>query len=101
MPDGKYRIGKSAVSIVDGVCRDRHGNLAGSTVTLETELRNLMRYTGHPYDRVLQCATLNPSKVLGLEKHKGFIGAGGGADLVVLDSEYCVVQTYVGGQPVL
>jgi N-acetylglucosamine-6-phosphate deacetylase len=100
MPDGEYRISKFAVSIKDGVCRNRQGNLAGSTVTLDLELRNLMKYSGYPYARVLQCATLNPARVLGLEKHKGLIAPGADADLVALDAEYRVVQTYVRGRPV-
>jgi N-acetylglucosamine-6-phosphate deacetylase len=88
------------VSIIDGVCRNRQGNLAGSTVTLDAELRNLMKYSGQPYARVLPCATLNPARVLGLEKHKGLIAPGADADLVALDPEYRVVQSYVGGRPV-
>jgi N-acetylglucosamine-6-phosphate deacetylase len=100
MPDGEYRISNFAVSIIDGVCRNRQGNLAGSTVTLDAELRNLMKYSGQPYARVLPCATLNPARVLGLEKHKGLIAPGTDADLVALDPEYRVVQSYVGGRPV-
>jgi N-acetylglucosamine-6-phosphate deacetylase len=100
MPDGKYGFGKFAVSIVGGVCRNQQGSLAGSTVTLETAVRNLMRFTGQSYAKALQCATLNPARCLGLEKNKGHIVPGADADLVVLDSEYRVVQTYVGGQPI-
>ena len=65
MPDGNYRIHEFDVTIVGGVCRDQQGNLAGSTVTLETELRNLSRYTRQPYAKVLLCATLNPARQLG------------------------------------
>jgi N-acetylglucosamine-6-phosphate deacetylase len=101
MPDGNYRIHKFDVTIVDGVCRDQQGNLAGSTVTLETELRNLMRFTGQPYAKVLPCATLNPARQLGLEKRKGVIAPGADADLVALDAAYHVVQAYVRGRSVL
>ena len=101
MPDGNNRISNFDVAIVDGVCRDEQGNLAGSTVTLDAELRNLMRYTGQPYAKVLQCATLNPARQLGLERRKGVIAPEADADLVALDAEYRVVQTYVGGRPVL
>jgi len=101
MPDGNYRIYEFDVTIVDGVCRDQQGNLAGSTVTLDAELRNLMKYTGHSYAEVLPCATSNPARLLGLEKRKGVIAPGADADLVALDAEYRVVQTYVAGRPVL
>jgi N-acetylglucosamine-6-phosphate deacetylase len=101
MPDGNYRICEFDVAIVDGVCRDQQGNLAGSTVTLDAELRNLMKYTGHSYAEVLPCATSNPARLLDLEKRKGVIAPGADADLVALDAEYRVVQTYVAGRPVL
>ena len=100
MPDGNYRIYEFDVSIVNGICRDQQGNLAGSTVTLDTELRNLMKYTGQPYAKVLPCATLIPARQLNLEKRKGVIAPGADADLVALDSQYRVVQTYIGGRPV-
>jgi N-acetylglucosamine-6-phosphate deacetylase len=101
MPDGQYFLGNADVDIVDGVCRTRGGALAGSTASLDTELRNLMNFTGHSYAEVLPSATFNPARLLGLEKRKGVIAPGADADLVALDSEYRVVQTYVKGQPVI
>ena len=100
MPDGEYFLSNFEVSIVNGVCRTRGGVLDGSTTTLAAELRNLMNFTGSTYAQVLRCATLNPARLLGLEKRKGQIAPGADADLVILDSEYRVVQTYVGGRPV-
>ncbi len=101
MPDGSYPLGEFMVQVGGGVCRAVGGVLAGSTLTLDAALRNLASFTGLSYERCLPCATLNPAKILGLEKHKGVIAPGADADLVVLDRNYFVTQTYVRGRAAL
>ncbi len=89
------------VHVAGGVCRTVEGNLAGSTVTMDAAVRNLAHYSGLTYAECLRCATLNPAKILGLEKQKGVIAPGADADLAILDRNYFVTQTYVRGRPVL
>jgi N-acetylglucosamine-6-phosphate deacetylase len=101
MPDGKYRLGGFSVVVTGGVCRNDDGNLAGSTVTLDAAVRNLAAFTGASFQSCLPCATLNPARLLGIEKRKGIIAAGADADLAVLDKNFYVTQTYVRGRPVL
>lgn len=101
MPDGKYRLGSFSVFVTGGVCRTEEGNLAGSTATMDSNLRNLAAFTGASFESCLPCATLNPARLLGIEKQKGVIAAGADADLVVMDKNYYVTQTYVRGRPVL
>jgi N-acetylglucosamine-6-phosphate deacetylase len=101
MPDGNYRLGNFTVHVAGGVCRTVEGNLAGSTITLDAALRNLASFTGFTYQECLPCATLNPARMLGLEKQKGVIAPGADADLAILDRDYYVTQTYVRGRPVL
>ena len=101
MPDGNYRLGNFTVHVAGGVCRTVEGNLAGSTITLDAAVRNLATFTGFTYQECLACATLNPARLLGLEKQKGVITAGADADLAILDRDYYVTQTYVRGRPVL
>jgi N-acetylglucosamine-6-phosphate deacetylase len=101
MPDGNYRLGNFTVHVAGGVCRTVEGNLAGSTVTLDAALRNLANFTGLSYRQCLPCATLNPARILDLEKTKGVIAPGADADLVILDPSHYVTQTYVRGRPVL
>ncbi len=101
MPDGNYRLGNFKVHVAGGVCRTVEGNLAGSTVTLDAAVRNLVQFTGLGYQECLPAATLNPARILGIEKQKGSIEAGADADLAVLDRSYFVTQTYVRGRPVL
>ena len=42
MPDGKYKLGGLEVTVSGGVCRDADGRLAGSTLTLDRALRNIV-----------------------------------------------------------
>lgn len=101
MPDGNYRLGNFTVHMAGGVSRTAEGNLAGSALTLDAALRNLASFTGISYKQCLPCATLNPARIVGMEKQKGVISPGADADLAVLDQNHFVTQTYVRGRPVL
>lgn len=97
MPDGHYRLGGMNIRVAGGVCRTDEGNLAGSSLTLDAALRNFASFTLSDVPACLRCATLNPAKILGIEKQKGAIAPGADADLAVLDRNYYVTQTYVRG----
>jgi N-acetylglucosamine-6-phosphate deacetylase len=101
MPDGKYRLGGFPVIVTGGICRTEEGTLAGSTATMDATVRNLAAFTGASFQSCVACATLNPARLLGIEKQKGVIAAGADADLVVLDKNHYVTQTYVRGHAVL
>lgn len=83
MPDGPYRLGTLDVIVKDGVCRNREGRLAGSTLTLDRALRRMVSL-GVPLLEAVQMATLHPARRLGLAGRKGVIAAGADADLVLL-----------------
>jgi N-acetylglucosamine-6-phosphate deacetylase len=85
MPDGKYRLGTFEVSVSGGVPRNADGKLAGSTLTLDRALRNIVAL-GVPLAEALSMLTANPARLLGLEKKKGALVPGADADLVLLDS---------------
>ena len=101
MPDGNYRLGDFMVHVAGGVSRTVEGNLGGSTLTLDAAVRNLAEFTGRSFKDCLPCATLNPARIVGLEKQKGVIAPGADADLAILDQNHYVTQTYVRGRPAL
>jgi N-acetylglucosamine-6-phosphate deacetylase len=73
------------------------GTLAGSTLTMDRAFQVLVRHIGlTPVDAAIMCAT-TPARELGLVGH-GVIAPDAVADLVVLDSDLSVVQTYVAGR---
>jgi len=97
MPDGEYALGNSSVQVQGGVCRDAEGRLAGSTLTQDRALRNLIQWTGMRVDDALLGLTANPAQALSLDG-RGRIEAGAFADLTLLDKNLDVERTYVGGK---
>src|SRR5258708_36600703 len=70
MPDGKYMLGGFEVTVTGGVCRNADGVLAGSTLTLDRALRNIVGL-GIPLPDAVRMLTLNPPTLLGIEFKKG------------------------------
>lgn len=99
MPDGSYRLGGHTVDVAGGVCRDGEGRLAGSTLTQEIAFKNFTAWSGWPFEDALLGLTLNPARALQLEG-KGSLEAGADADVAILDREFRVVMTFVGGKKV-
>ena len=73
------------------------GGLAGSTLRLNDGLRILVEEAMVPFNYAINACTINPAKCLGIDDRKGSIMVGKDADIVVLDTDYSVVQTYCNG----
>ncbi len=71
--------------------------LAGSTLRINKGLQLLVEQAGVPFDYALNACTLNPARALRIDDRKGKICTGYDADLVVLDNNYDVIQTYARG----
>jgi N-acetylglucosamine-6-phosphate deacetylase len=84
MPDGKYMLGGFEVTVSGGVCRNAEGTLAGSTLTLDRALRNIVAL-GIPLPDAVRMLTLNPAILLGIEYKKGSLRVGADADILLLD----------------
>ena len=72
--------------------------LAGSTLQLNKGLKILIEDALVPVNYAINSCTLNPANCLGIADRKGSIRVGKDADLVVLDDDYSVIQTYCMGQ---
>ena len=96
MPDGKYRLGSFEITVSGGVCRNAEGRLAGSTLTLDRALRNVITL-GVPLEAALPMVTANPARQIGLGDRKGVLAAGADADLVALDANLEVAGVMTGG----
>ena len=72
--------------------------LAGSTLRLNNGLKILVEEALVPVNYAINSCTLNPATCLGIEDRKGSIRVGKDADIVVLDDDYSVVQTYCMGE---
>jgi len=96
MPDGNYRLGNFEVSVKDGVARNSEGKLAGSTLTLDRAVRNLVAL-GVPLTDAIRMATVLPARRLGLAGKKGIIAEGADADLVALTPDLRVAAVMTRG----
>ena len=94
MPDGSYQLGTLEVELKDGRCT-RDGNLAGSALTMDRAVRNVMKFAGLDLQQAVRAASLNPAKTAGIKK--GTIEAGADADFVVLTASGEVRATIVKG----
>ena len=96
LPDGRYKLGVNDVVVEDGDAKLLNGVRAGSTLTMARAMRNLMAFTGRGPEGVSPLLSANPAALMGWTD-KGEIAVGRDADLVLLDGEYNVVRTAVGG----
>jgi N-acetylglucosamine-6-phosphate deacetylase len=98
MPEGSYPLGDKMIVVKDGECRDLDGRLAGSTLTLDRSVRNLVQWYKLPLHEAIAAASASPARSMRMEGEKGVISPGADADLVFLDSGLDVMKTMVGGQ---
>ncbi|HMD39550.1 MAG TPA: N-acetylglucosamine-6-phosphate deacetylase [Candidatus Acidoferrum sp.] len=96
MPDGKYMLGTFEVTVSGGICRNAEGKLAGSTLTLDRALRNIVAL-GVPLASAARMLTLNPATLLGIEFKKGSLRTGADADIVLLDERLQLAGVWVRG----
>lgn len=96
MPDGCYRLGWLEVEVKDGKCL-ADGKLAGSVLTMDRAIRNIMRFADWDLQQALRLATANPAAVVKLQD-RGRLEAGARADFVVLNSAGEVLRTVIAGQ---
>jgi N-acetylglucosamine-6-phosphate deacetylase len=99
MPDGKYMLGGFEVTVTGGICRNAEGKLAGSTLTLDRALRNVVAL-GVPLQDTLRMLTVNPATLLGIEFKKGTLRTGADADVILLDQNLQLKNVYLRGIPV-
>lgn len=94
--DGDYILGALAVKVRDGIARlAEGGSIAGSTLTLDVAIRNLVK-TGVPLEAAVEAATNVPAKTIGRDDI-GRVNEGALADLVVLDERLAVAAVWRNG----
>jgi N-acetylglucosamine-6-phosphate deacetylase len=93
--EGTFRMGELVVHVADGACRLADGTLAGSVVTMDRAVRELVAL-GAPVAAAIAAATTAPANLVG-RPDLGTLAPGTPADVVVLDDELRVVRTIVQG----
>lgn len=100
LEDGEYELGGKRVFVKNGEVRLPEGNLAGSTLTLNKAVYNMVNMVGIPLHDAVRMASLNPSRVIGLSNNKGSIEIGKDADLIIFDENINVFSVIVRGKVV-
>ncbi len=95
-PDGEYALGDRTVILRDGACRLENGTLAGSSLTMDRAVRNMIELGFDP-QQALSAASSAPSELAG-RPELGTLAPGTPADVCVLDDSCLVVRTMVAGK---
>lgn len=98
--DGTYEFGGQCVQVNEGAARLQDGTLAGSVLTLNQAVANFRQATGCQLATAIGLASRNPARLLGLDAHIGDLKAGMRADIIVVDADCNVQQTFVAGRKV-
>ncbi|WP_460438636.1 N-acetylglucosamine-6-phosphate deacetylase [Amycolatopsis stemonae] len=86
--DGRYTLGRLEVDVHDGVATlADNGSLAGSTLTMDTAFRNLIRGAKLGILDAVHATSQRPAELLGIAGHTGMLCQGYAADIVVLDQD--------------
>ena len=102
-PGGDYELGGHPIEIRDNGLAYLKGTdtIAGSTLHINKGLKLLVEEALVPFDTALNACTINPARCLRVDDRKGRLAAGYDADLVVLEDDYEVCQTYCKGVEML
>ncbi|WP_271629001.1 amidohydrolase family protein [Caldicellulosiruptor sp. DIB 104C] len=93
--DGEYSLGSLRVKVENGICRLTDGTIAGSTLTIDKAIKNLVKI-GIKLEDALMAATYNPSKLFSLKC--GAIKEGFSADFILMDENLNVKEVYAKGE---
>ncbi|MFL5657544.1 MAG: N-acetylglucosamine-6-phosphate deacetylase [Ktedonobacteraceae bacterium] len=97
LPEGEYDFVGRKVTVRDGAVRLDSGSLAGSILTLDRAVRNIVAFTGLGWSEAICMATHIPARIAGVALRKGRVAPGADADLVALDNQGFVQRTWTHG----
>jgi N-acetylglucosamine-6-phosphate deacetylase len=97
MIDKSFDLQGRRIHVVDGVCVDAHGTLAGSDLDMVGAVRNAVSMLGLSLPDAVAMASSSPAAFLGLSGQRGRIAVGQAADLVLLDDQLGVRATWIDG----
>jgi N-acetylglucosamine-6-phosphate deacetylase len=98
MKDGKWEIGGQEVVVENNSARLNDGTLAGSILTLNKAVLNIMQHTDLKIYEAVALASLNPAKLINMDNAKGSIKIGKDADLIIFDEGLKVAMSISGGK---
>ncbi len=98
LPEGEYTLGGNKIIYRGIVCRLEDGTVAGSVLHLNKGVWNVYSNSSIPLWECVNGASLNPATTLGIDKTKGSLEVGKDADILIVDGEFNVEKTIIGGE---
>jgi len=98
MHEGEYEFADQKIYMKGKKAFLEDGTLAGSTLTLNLAIKNMVEAAGAKITEAVRMASLNGVKVLNLDHKKGILAVGKDADIAVLNSNYEVELTTLKGR---
>ncbi len=87
------------ILVRDGACYGHDGVLAGSVLDMAAAVRNAVSLLDLDLADAVRMASRNPAEFLGLDDERGRIARGCYADLVLVDDDLNVLDSWIGGRP--
>jgi N-acetylglucosamine-6-phosphate deacetylase len=97
LSEGEYEFVGRKVTVHNGEVRLSDGSLAGSLLTLDRAVRNIVAFSGLDWSEAIAMATSVPARIAGVAMRKGRLAPGADADLVALDDAGFVQRTWIRG----
>ena len=98
LPVGEYTLGGQKIFYDGTICKLEDGTIAGSVLQLNKGVWNVYINSDIPLYECVNCASLTPATVLGVEKSKGSLEKGKDADIIITDSQFKVKKTIIRGE---
>lgn len=98
MKAGNYELGGQKVYVQNGAAKLQDGTLAGSVLTLNKAVKNILDYSDLEIYEAVAMASLIPAKVINIDNKKGSLELKKDADIVIFDENIDVFYTIVEGK---
>ena len=93
LPDGEYSLGGQKTYVKGIECRLPDGTIAGSVLKLNDALRNFRENSDLSLWDIVNLASLNPARALGVSDCKGSLEEGKDADIAIFDNDFTPLRT--------
>ncbi|MEO8380676.1 MAG: N-acetylglucosamine-6-phosphate deacetylase [Acidobacteriota bacterium] len=98
LSDGTYKLYEHEVTVSDGAVRLADGTLAGSVLTMDAAVKNMIELAGLPIETVIPMATEVPARIAAIADRKGKIERRYDADMVVINERFEVERVWCRGE---
>jgi N-acetylglucosamine-6-phosphate deacetylase len=96
MKCGTYDLGGRSVTVSEGKAILEDGTLAGSVLTMNEAMKNMLKHTSMCLTDIVKSVTKIPAEKLDVPK--GALKVGYDADIVIFDEDFSIMSTIVNGE---